>query len=139
MPVILRGSEVDRIRSSIQDPVQTNKEARRAALRARSQERTEKWPNTLEAMRRKKDNWKKDREAREEQRRQAIDANELKLQKESRLRQIERANQLIYNQTDKMKTLRSKMLQCDVIQVGLSFFLDYESCNLIIEGSKNPN
>lgn len=116
MPVILRGSEVERIRASIQDPVQTNKEARRAALRDRSQRRTEKWPNTLEAMRRKKDNWKKDREAKEEERRKAIDANELKLQKESRLRQIERANQLIYNQTDKMKTLRSKMLQCDVIQ-----------------------
>lgn len=119
MPVILRGSEVNRIRSSIHDPVQTDKEARRQALREKSQQRTDKWPNTLEAMRRKKDNWKKDREEREEKRRLAIDANELRLQKEARLRQIERANQLIYNQTDKMKTLRSKMLQCDVIQVCL--------------------
>lgn len=117
MPVVVSESELSRIRASVKPAIQTDKESRRLQLKQQSQSRTNKWPNTLEATRRKKDNWRKDKEERDEQRRLAIDAHEMELQKQARLRQIETANQLLYDQTDKMKTLRSKQLQADVIQV----------------------
>ena len=114
---VISQQECERIRSCIKDPVQTDREARRIELRQKSQRRTEKWPNTLEALRRKKDNWRKEREESEEARRLEIDANELALQQQARLKQIERANDLLYGQTDKMKTLRSKCLLVDVLKV----------------------
>ncbi|RHZ35024.1 hypothetical protein DYB31_016831, partial [Aphanomyces astaci] len=116
MPVNLNESELDRIRQSISDPVQSNHEAKRQHLKELSTQRTGKWPNTLEAMRRKKENWKKDKEEREEAERLKIDEEELRLQKEYRTKQIERANRLLYEQTDRMKTLRSKELLADVLQ-----------------------
>ncbi|RHY27341.1 hypothetical protein DYB32_006855 [Aphanomyces invadans] len=116
MPVNLNESDLDRIRQSISDPVQSNREAKRQHLKELSTQRTGKWPNTLEAMRRKKENWKKDKEEREEAERLKIDEEELRLQKEYRTKQIERANRLLYEQTDRMKTLRSKELLADVLQ-----------------------
>jgi len=118
MPVTISESDLDRIKSSICDPAQTNREAKRCHLKHLSTQRTEKWPNTLEAMRRKKENWKKDKEEREELERLKIDEEESRLQKEYRTKQIERANRLLYEQTDRMKTLRSKELLTDVLQVS---------------------
>ncbi|OQR93959.1 hypothetical protein ACHHYP_01998 [Achlya hypogyna] len=115
MPVTITEADLARIRSNVSEPEVTNREAKRAALRELSQARTNKWPNTLEAMRRKKENWKKDKEEREEDERRKIDLEEARLQKEARTRQIERANRLLYEQTDKMKTLRSKELLNDVL------------------------
>ncbi|CAK4119674.1 unnamed protein product [Aphanomyces euteiches] len=116
MPTQLHESDLERIRQSISDPAQSNREAKRQHLKHLSTQRTGKWPNTLEAMRRKKENWKKDKEEREEQERLKIDEEELRLQKELRTKQIERANRLLYEQTDRMKTLRSKELLADVLQ-----------------------
>ena len=116
MPSV-RANELRRIQASVLDPVLTDKEARRVALRNKSISRCGKWPNTLEAMRKKKDDWKKNKEALEENQRLTIDASELRLQQIARLGQIQRANALLYDQTDKMKTLRSKQLQSDVLEV----------------------
>ncbi|KAF0691549.1 Aste57867_17261 [Aphanomyces stellatus] len=112
----LNESDLERMRLSISDPVQSNREAKRQHLKELSTQRTGKWPNTLEAMRRKKENWKKDKDEREEQERLKIDEEEHRLQKEYRTKQIERANRLLYEQTDRMKTLRSKELLADVLQ-----------------------
>ncbi|OQS05588.1 hypothetical protein THRCLA_02311 [Thraustotheca clavata] len=115
MPATISEADLARIRSNVSEPEVTNREAKRGALRDLSQARTNKWPNTLEAMRRKKENWKKDKEEREEAERVKIDMEEARLQKEYQTRQIERANRLLYEQTDKMKTLRSKELLNDVL------------------------
>lgn len=116
MSNILSSSDINRIRASVQPPVKTHKETQRIKLKQKSMDRTENWPNTLEAMRRKKDNWKKEKELMLEQSRLAIDVEENRLQQITRLKQIEKANQLMYEQTDKMKTLRSKQLLADVLQ-----------------------
>lgn len=115
----LTSDELERILASVSAPVQSDREAKRLAIKAKSEQRTAQWPNTLEAMRKKKDRWKKDKEEREEEARKKIDEEEAQLQREARTKQIERANRLLYEQTDRMKTLRSKQLLADVVHVRL--------------------
>lgn len=113
----LTSDELERILASVSAPTQSNREAKRLGTKAKSEQRTTQWPNTLEAMRKKKDRWKKDKEEREEEARRKIDEEEAQLQREARTKQIERANRLLYEQTDRMKTLRSKQLLADVVHV----------------------
>jgi hypothetical protein len=70
----------------------------------------------LDATRKKKEMWKIEKQAKEEKERLKLDAAEDALQKKVRDAQIRRANELLYEQTDKMKNLRSQMLYCDVIE-----------------------
>lgn len=119
-PTSVSSDELERIMASVSPPVVSDREARRQATRVKSQTRTAQWPNTLEAMRQKKDRWKKDKEEREEAVRRQIDAEEAELQRAARTQQIERANHLLYEQTDRMKTLRSKQLLADVVHVRIS-------------------
>ncbi|EEY62022.1 uncharacterized protein PITG_14010 [Phytophthora infestans T30-4] len=111
----LSADELERMRASVSPPAQSDREARRQAIKLKSEQRTAKWPNTLEALRMKKDRWKKDKEERLEEERQKIDEEEMRLQREAQTKQIERANWLLYEQTDRMKTLRSKQLLADVV------------------------
>ncbi|OWZ17121.1 hypothetical protein PHMEG_0008974 [Phytophthora megakarya] len=113
-PTTLCADQLERMRASVSPPVQSDREARRQAIRLKSEQRTATWPNTLEAMRKKKDRWKKDKEERLEEERKKIDEEEMRLQREAQTKQIERANRLLYEQTDRMKTLRSKQLLADV-------------------------
>ena len=53
--------------------------------------------------------------AQEEKERQEIDRKEAQLQKEMRISAIKRANTILYEQTDKMKNLRSQQMYCDVL------------------------
>lgn len=91
------------------------KDTRWEKLKQLSDAKVKTWPNTLEAMRRKKENWKKEKLEEEEKRRVEIDKEEAELQKELRLRAIERANKMLYEQTDQMKGLRSQEMYSDVI------------------------
>ncbi|KAH7484437.1 hypothetical protein KRP22_005605 [Phytophthora ramorum] len=114
-PTTLSADDLKRMRASVSPPVQSDREARRQEIKLKSEQRTAKWPNTLEAMREKKDRWKKDKEDRLEEERKKIDEEEMRLQREAQTKQIERANSLLYEQTDRMKTLRSKQLLADVV------------------------
>ncbi|KAG6594201.1 Coiled-coil domain-containing protein [Phytophthora cinnamomi] len=114
-PTTLSADELERMRASVSPPVQSDREARRQAIKLKSEQRTATWPNTLEAMRKKKDRWKKDKEERLEEERKKIDEEEMRLQRDAQTKQIERANRLLYEQTDRMKTLRSKQLLADVV------------------------
>lgn len=120
MATTVSADELERMMASVSPPVQNDREARRQEIRLKSQQRTAKWSNTLEAMRQKKDRWKKDKEECEEEARRKIDEDEARLQREARTKQIERANALLYEQTDRMKTLRSKQLLADVVHVRRS-------------------
>lgn len=67
-------AELDRIRASILPSVEDNsKIERKKELKKKSEDRLKNWPNTLEALRIKKESFLKDREAEEELRRQEID------------------------------------------------------------------
>lgn len=54
-------------------PLETNEQRRRAELKRLSNERVKNWPNTLEALRKKKESFLKEREETEELRRQEQD------------------------------------------------------------------
>merc|ERR1712066_507857 len=52
---------------------------------------------------------------REELERQNIDAEEAKIQLDQRKATIDRANKLLYDESDRMKSFHSKMMMCDVL------------------------
>ena len=119
----------------------TDYEAARRQKKALSDERQSRWPNTLEvswlafsvappappgcahrplylcqAQRRKKDHWKEEKLAKEEEDRVRIDREEHEMQRSQRIDAIKRANYILYEQTDKMKGLRSAQMYTDVLE-----------------------
>lgn len=71
---MLTRAEIERMKASVLPPVDNNfRASRKAELKQLSNDRMENWPNTLEALRKKKESFTKDREEKEERRRQEID------------------------------------------------------------------
>ena len=89
---------------------------RRDQLHELSNARKAKWPNTLEAARARKERARKEKLEAEEALRQEIDREEEALQAEKRRLAIERANKMLYDSTDRVKALHSKLLLTDVLQ-----------------------
>merc|ERR1719201_842518 len=97
---------------------------RAMALHKQSQARAKTWDNTLEGSRRKKAEDKQKKMDLEELNRQAVDAEEAKIQLDQRKKTIDRANKLLHDESDRMKSFHSKMMMCDTLaereaQVGL--------------------
>jgi hypothetical protein len=113
---ILTKEELARMRNSIlPSTMNQNRDTKNLKLKQLSTERVKNWPNTLEALRKKKESYTKEREELEEMKRQEIDRQEAELRRKTRLDAIDRANNMIYEQTDRMKYLRSQELLSDVI------------------------
>lgn len=113
--VVISRTELERMRACTRPEEITDAEARRRRLKTLSDEKVKKWPNTLQAMRKKKESWKKDRLDAEERARVEIDREEAELQHKLRSEAIQRANSIMYEQTDKMKCLRSQQMYSDVM------------------------
>eukprot|EP00904_Undaria_pinnatifida_P012525 jgi/Undpi1/8402/HiC_scaffold_25.g10870.m1 len=113
---VLTQAELERIRAKIRNPPETDADARRRHLKRLSDERVQHWPNTLEAQRQKKENWKKKQEEEIEVKRRGIDREEAVLQRKLRAETIRKANDKLYEQTGKMKLLRSNLLYAEVIE-----------------------
>ena len=113
---IVADSDLQRIKfSATMGPPPVDMRAQRAeALRAMSQARTAKWPNTIEATRRKKEGARAERLAAEEALRVAIDKEEETFNAEKRRLAIERANKLLYDQTDRVKALHTCIHMADI-------------------------
>merc|ERR1719313_3205487 len=84
-------------------------------LHKKSQARAKTWSNTLEGSRRKKAEEKRKKLEAEELERQKLDAEEAKIQLDQRKATIDRANKLLYDESDRMKSFHSKMMMCDVL------------------------
>merc|ERR1719387_825703 len=93
----------------------TDAKKRAMDLHAKSQARAKTWNNTLEGSRRKKAEEKRKHLELEELERQKIDAEEAKIQLDQRKATIDRANKLLYDESDRMKSFHSKMMLCDVL------------------------
>jgi hypothetical protein len=100
---ILGGTDATLARSKAED------------LHHKSQMRAKSWSNTLEGSRRKKAEEKRKKLEAEELERQRIDAQEAKLQLDARKGTIDRANKLMYDESDRMKSFHSRMMLCDVL------------------------
>ncbi|CAM9464267.1 unnamed protein product [Ectocarpus sp. 6 AP-2014] len=114
--VVLTQAELDRIRAKVTKTPETDADARRRHLKVLSDERVSHWPNTLEAQRQNKENWKKQQEDLVEAKRRDVDKEEALLQRQMRAETIKRANDKLYEQTGKMKLLRSNLLYAEVIE-----------------------
>merc|ERR1719204_1234402 len=84
-------------------------------LHEKSVARAKTWNNTLEGSRRKKAEEKRKHLELEELERQRVDAEEAKIQLDQRKATIDRANKLLYDESDRMKSFHSKMMLCDVL------------------------
>lgn len=115
---MLSRSDIERIRASVAATASSNGSRRREELRKLSQERQKHWPNTLEALRKKKENWKKEKMDREEAKRQEIDREEAALREQQRRETIEKARQVKIQNTDKMKLLKGKVMHAEVLAVS---------------------
>jgi hypothetical protein len=117
---VIPASELLRIRSSLlerDDAPGAKKGTGPTALELheRSKARASTWTNTLEGSRRKKHEDKKKQFEKEELARQEVDAKEAAILNDKRRHAIERANKILYDESDRMKTFHSKMMLCDVL------------------------
>jgi hypothetical protein len=114
--VVLSRGELDGMRATLEDlPPDRAATDKRATLKKLSQERQSHWPNTLDATRKKREQAFADKECVAEAHRQVQDKEEAELRRVERLHAIGRANDLLYEQTDCMKVLRSKELLSDCL------------------------
>lgn len=117
--LVISSSDLDRIKQTVGAQSGSlsfsSKADRQAALHAKSQARAKSWSNTLEGSRRKKAEEKKKRLEMEELDRQRIDAEEAKIQLDQRRTTIDRANKLLHDESDRIKSFHSKMMLCDVL------------------------
>ncbi|KAL1529271.1 hypothetical protein AB1Y20_000225 [Prymnesium parvum] len=93
----------------------SQKQLDRERLHALSNARKAKWPNTIEANRERKERVRQEKLDAEERMRQEIDKEEEALQAEKRRLAIERANKMLYDSTDRVKALHSKLMLSDVL------------------------
>jgi hypothetical protein len=119
--LIISASELDRIKTTV-NATGTSFDQSKALARTKAEElnlkskaRAQTWSNTLEGARRKKAQERKDKLEREELERQKLDAEEAQIQLEQRKATIDRANKLMYDESDRIKSFHSKMMYCDVL------------------------
>lgn len=114
---MIPASELLRIRGSLLEQPGVKGDGGRSALELheKSKARAATWSNTLEGSRRKKQEDRKRALELEELERQKVDQKEAAIAMEKRRGAIERANKILYEESDRMKTFHSKMMLCDVL------------------------
>ena len=113
---VVSQAQLESIRAKVADPVKTDAAQDRQRRKELSTIRASKWPNTIEAQRERKEKNRilqleaaETERVKEDKRREIIKAEERRMQ-------IERANKMLYDQTDRVKAFHSKMLHSDVIK-----------------------
>jgi hypothetical protein len=115
---VLSETEMNRLRDIVanrEQQVAMEQVDRRAHLKEVSDARVANWPNTIEAQRMKKERGRKARFEEEEERRKVIDQQETELQEAKKQAAIRKANMLLYEQNDKIKTFSSKLFLASVL------------------------
>ena len=88
----------------------------RAMLKTMSEERSQKWPNTIQALRIKKEAKRMDKQEEEEEARRKVDKIEGDIRAEARRLQIERANRMLYDDSSRVKSFHGSLMMSDVLQ-----------------------
>merc|ERR1712232_660811 len=107
MPSQISAQELRRIEAMVAPVEKKEMDRRREEKKELSDKRRERWPNTLEALRLKKENAYKERAAALEAKRREIDREDDERKARERRDKIEYAAKIVYRQTDKMKRLAS--------------------------------
>ncbi|CAF5219610.1 unnamed protein product, partial [Rotaria magnacalcarata] len=90
--------------------------ARKKEIAERSAQVTKHWTNTIAGARERKLEMRKIREQEEEDRKKLLDIEEEKLAAERRREHIEKAKQLKYYETDRVRTFHSALLHTEVLK-----------------------
>uniref|UniRef100_A0A7R9V0J8 Trichohyalin-plectin-homology domain-containing protein n=1 Tax=Chlamydomonas euryale TaxID=1486919 RepID=A0A7R9V0J8_9CHLO len=110
-------SELERLRAkATEEPLGTAERDERRRLKELSDTRAAAWPNTIQAQRARKERARLERMAAEEAERIQIDKQEAALRAEDRRLQIERANKILFDESDRVRGLHSALQKCDVLQ-----------------------
>lgn len=113
---VITAGQLERIRAKVATVSdETRKEEERLRLKTLSEERASKWPNTLQAARARKERARQDRLAAEEAEREEADRQEALVKAEQRRMAIERANKMLFDDTDDVKALHGKLLLSEVL------------------------
>lgn len=115
--IVIAASDLERIKTLIgpQEGLPANSRQKAKELHEKSIARAKTWNNTLEGCRRKKAEEKKKKLEVEELERQRVDAEEAKIQLDKRKATLDKANKLLHNESDRIKSFHSKMMMCDVL------------------------
>ena len=108
-----------RIKNSVNIPTSEDTEAKkveRKTMHSSAQEKVKNWPNTIDTLRKKKEEDKIKKLRDEEIKRREMDLKEAAYQHELRRTAVEKANERLYLQQDQVKAFNSKMLLADVLQ-----------------------
>lgn len=101
----------------------TNKEEDRKRLKGLSDARVKNWPNTIQALREKKETERFEKFEREEMERRKIETEEAAYQAGLKNELMDKAKLEMFRRHDKVKKLHSTMLYSDVLQVKSPFFI----------------
>ncbi|CAF2716727.1 unnamed protein product [Rotaria sp. Silwood2] len=118
---IITKSDLNRIYDNL-DRRQRDKDAvrqeleRKKEMAERSAQITKQWPNTIIGARERKLELKKIRDQEEEERKKVLDLEEEKIAAERRREHIEKAKQLQYYETDRVRTFHSALLLTEVLK-----------------------
>lgn len=115
---VITMNEFMRIKNSIK-PATDDAEAKkleRKVLHETALESVKKWPNTLDTLRKKKEDDKIKKLRDEEIKRREIDLKEAAYQDQLRKAAIEKANEELFQQQDQVKAFNSKMMLADVLE-----------------------
>lgn len=116
---VVADGELERIYSIVESTAarQAQSEAdERQSRREASQKRVAHWPNTIEAQRLKKERVRRERFQEEEERRKVIDAQEAELLAAKQAAAVRKANLLLFEQNDRIKTFSSKLFLATVLE-----------------------
>mmetsp|Transcript_16322 Transcript_16322/g.39437 ORF Transcript_16322/g.39437 Transcript_16322/m.39437 type:complete len:494 (+) Transcript_16322:95-1576(+) len=102
--------------STMGQSIKSEDDQLRDTLRDMSRTRMGTWNNTLEARRAQKENEHASKQDEEEKRRQVQDRDEASFQAGERRRIIQRANTLLYENTERVKAFGSKLYLSDVMK-----------------------
>ena len=86
-------------------------------MHAKSLARVKNWPNTIQALRKKKDDARFERFQKEEEERRRIDLEEAQYQAQVKREILSKANKQIYETNDRVKSFQTAMLLADVEKV----------------------
>ncbi|GBG28849.1 Hypothetical Protein FCC1311_050702 [Hondaea fermentalgiana] len=117
MPRRISQETYDGFKALVAPPAKTEGARRKEEKQAMSQARMKRWPDTIEAQRRKKEEDYRARLAAQEEERRKIDAEEDMLRAQRRKQIIDQAAQTIYRNTDKAKRLASAERLSDCLHV----------------------
>jgi len=106
----------DRILSGPLSEDQEQRQREKQDLQEKSNARVKNWPNTIQALRKKKDDARFEKFQKDEEERRKIDEEEAAYQAEIKKQILEKANKQIYDTQDRVKKFQSALLLADTLQ-----------------------